>query len=245
MAYVKQTWVDGPDGKTPIDAEHLDHIEEGISKATSAGETATVYLASYKSQNDAAVAEVRSTANAALPKSLASATYATRADLRSLSDASLTKADAASTYATTAAVNALASTSGANVSLFGQTVSKNALVDLLTGGVQLYTDGGTANYGNVTLSQSAAGMAKIVIYYKNSDGAIGSTELQSPNGKSALLILANSNGSSAWIKMRGVSVSGTAISTTATAPNTQLRLPDGWASTGDYIAITEVRGWRV
>lgn len=245
MAYVKQTWVDGPDGKTPIDAEHLDHIEEGILDASSVAAKATAYLSAYKATNDAAVAAVKSTADAALPKPLAASTYATRADLRATADASLTKADAAATYATTAAVNALASTSGANVSLFGQTVSKNALVDLLTGGVQLYTDGGTANYGNITLSQSAAGMAKIVIYYKNSDGAIGSTELQSPNGKSALLILANSNGSSAWIKMRGVSVSGTAISTTATAPNTQLRLPDGAAGTGDYIAITEVRGWRV
>jgi hypothetical protein len=113
MAYAKQTWVDGPDGKTPIDAERLDHIEEGISKATSAGEAATVYLAAYKSENDAAVAAVRSTANAALPKSLASATYATRADLRSLSDASLTKADAASTYATQAALAAVKATADA------------------------------------------------------------------------------------------------------------------------------------
>ena len=27
MAYTKQTWVDGT---TPIDAEHLNHIEDGI-----------------------------------------------------------------------------------------------------------------------------------------------------------------------------------------------------------------------
>lgn len=29
MAYKKQTWVDGV---TPLDAEHLNHVEEGISQ---------------------------------------------------------------------------------------------------------------------------------------------------------------------------------------------------------------------
>ena len=116
MAYVKQTWMDGPEGKTPIDAEHLGHIEDGILNAASVADTATSGLASYKSQNDAAVAEVRSTANAALPKSLAASTYATQtalAAVKATADAALPKTDAASTYATQTALAAVKATADA------------------------------------------------------------------------------------------------------------------------------------
>lgn len=33
MAYEPQTWVDGGDGGTPITAERLSHIEDGITAA--------------------------------------------------------------------------------------------------------------------------------------------------------------------------------------------------------------------
>lgn len=33
MAYEPQTWVDGGDGGTPITAERLNHIEDGITPA--------------------------------------------------------------------------------------------------------------------------------------------------------------------------------------------------------------------
>lgn len=36
MAYEKQVWVDG---ETPLDAAHLNHIEEGIAQAVAAGLT--------------------------------------------------------------------------------------------------------------------------------------------------------------------------------------------------------------
>lgn len=40
MAYTKQTWVDGT---TPIDAEHMNHIEDGI-EAASSGQSAQMFL---------------------------------------------------------------------------------------------------------------------------------------------------------------------------------------------------------
>ena len=40
MAYTKQTWVDGT---TPIDAEHLNHMEDGI-EAASSGQSAPMFL---------------------------------------------------------------------------------------------------------------------------------------------------------------------------------------------------------
>ena len=33
MSYTKQTWVDGSAGGTPISAERLNHIEDGVSDA--------------------------------------------------------------------------------------------------------------------------------------------------------------------------------------------------------------------
>ena len=35
MAYTKQTWSDGPGGGTPLDADRLNHMEDGIAQATS------------------------------------------------------------------------------------------------------------------------------------------------------------------------------------------------------------------
>ncbi len=32
--YVKQTWLNGPDGQTPLDADRLNHMENGIAAAS-------------------------------------------------------------------------------------------------------------------------------------------------------------------------------------------------------------------
>lgn len=32
--YAKQTWVNGPDGQTPLDAVRLNHMESGIDAAS-------------------------------------------------------------------------------------------------------------------------------------------------------------------------------------------------------------------
>lgn len=32
--YTKQTWVNGPDGQTPLDAVRLNHMEDGIDAAS-------------------------------------------------------------------------------------------------------------------------------------------------------------------------------------------------------------------
>jgi hypothetical protein len=33
MSYTKQTWLNGPDGNTPVDADRLNHMEDGIATA--------------------------------------------------------------------------------------------------------------------------------------------------------------------------------------------------------------------
>ena len=40
MAYETQTWADGEDGGTPITAEALNHMEDGIEQATTAAAAA-------------------------------------------------------------------------------------------------------------------------------------------------------------------------------------------------------------
>lgn len=35
MSYTKQTWINGPDGQTPLDADRLNHMEDGIGAASS------------------------------------------------------------------------------------------------------------------------------------------------------------------------------------------------------------------
>lgn len=32
--YTKQTWLNGPDGQTPLDADRLNHMESGIAAAS-------------------------------------------------------------------------------------------------------------------------------------------------------------------------------------------------------------------
>lgn len=34
MSYTKQTWLNGPDGQTPLDADRLNHMEDGIETAS-------------------------------------------------------------------------------------------------------------------------------------------------------------------------------------------------------------------
>jgi hypothetical protein len=42
MAYVKQTWVDGQAGGTPVSAARLNHMEDGIEAASTGGGAGTV-----------------------------------------------------------------------------------------------------------------------------------------------------------------------------------------------------------
>lgn len=42
MAYVKQIWQNGPGGGTPINADRLNHMEDGIESAATGGTLATV-----------------------------------------------------------------------------------------------------------------------------------------------------------------------------------------------------------
>lgn len=43
MAYEKQEWADGPEGETPITADALNHIEDGIEAAAEAAGTAAAW----------------------------------------------------------------------------------------------------------------------------------------------------------------------------------------------------------
>jgi len=83
MAYTKQNWIDGAAGDTPIDAESLNHVEDGLEAAASIADSAA---ATASSGSDAAVAAQGSaddaqgtadggvaTANAAIPKATATA----------------------------------------------------------------------------------------------------------------------------------------------------------------------------
>lgn len=44
MVYVPQTWVDGPDGETPISAARLTHLEAGLVAAAAVADAAAAGL---------------------------------------------------------------------------------------------------------------------------------------------------------------------------------------------------------
>ena len=46
MAYVKQQWVDGYDGKTPVTAARLGHIEDGVEAAATTADSAAAGVTS-------------------------------------------------------------------------------------------------------------------------------------------------------------------------------------------------------
>jgi len=53
--YVKQVWIDGPDGQTPLDASRLNHMEDGISAAITQEELSTS-LADFVTDDELAAA---------------------------------------------------------------------------------------------------------------------------------------------------------------------------------------------
>lgn len=64
MAYEKQTWKNGEEGGTPITAERLNHIEEGIAEKSEkgdAGKAATISIDSVETVEPGEEAKIENT----------------------------------------------------------------------------------------------------------------------------------------------------------------------------------------
>lgn len=122
--------------------------------------------------------------------------------------------------------------------------------------VVLYDDDTTALNVPITLSETAANFRRLTICYKTNDDEYSSVEVWHPDGKlvslTATRTAGNSTASTVWLKSKTVLISGTTINTaysTSSGTNyyftSQTRADGNYATVhGDYIAITQVIGYR-
>ena len=57
MAYTRQTWADGPEGLTPIDAASLNYVEIGIEAVSNTADTAHAGAQAAQTTADGAVTD--------------------------------------------------------------------------------------------------------------------------------------------------------------------------------------------
>lgn len=108
-------------------------------------------------------------------------------------------------------------------------------------------DNDSATVGNtVTLSETAANFTRLTIYGKTNDGDYCSVDVWQPNGKNVLLNAALPSSTTAtYFKARKVYINETAISTSSSTATNQVTLKTSTTlQSGDYIAITQVIGYR-
>ena len=121
--------------------------------------------------------------------------------------------------------------------------------------VLLFDDDAQPMSGAVTLSESAASFSRLTICYRTNDGDYASVDVMHPDGKTVSLHAVRTAGTTTrnvWLKSKTVKISGTRINTNSTASGgttyyqTSEVRADGSqsANVGDYIAITQVVGYR-
>ena len=122
-----------------------------------------------------------------------------------------------------------------------------ALPDSASGGIQLfYNSSGASDKASIPLSESAAGMSRLVIYFLSDDGYSSSIEARDPDGKTVNPVLSQADGSQMWIKTAALKIMGTMIQWARPAQTVKL-IASGVASNklaSGNILVTEVRGWR-
>lgn len=107
----------------------------------------------------------------------------------------------------------------------------------------LYSDS-TGTTGTVTLSSSAAGYARMKIFYKDNNDAESCTEVYSPNGKTVYLAVARSS-DAIYLKCRNVTISGTSITNAQVPRESALRDQEYPAVTEtNNIYVVRVEGWK-
>lgn len=120
--------------------------------------------------------------------------------------------------------------------------------------VVLFDNDAQALRGAVTLAETAANFSRLVICYRSNDGDYGSAEVWHPDGKTVSLLAARTAGGgtvNVYLKSKTVLISGTKIDTVSYESSgtrwatSQVRVEGSNAATqGDYIAITQVIGYR-
>lgn len=102
--------------------------------------------------------------------------------------------------------------------------------------------------GAITLAESATNFDMLVICYKTNDGDFASTSVMHPNGKSVCLWGATVSGGYMYMKSRAVQINGNTIDTANNGQGTyytgQGYIPSPTVNTGDYIAVTQVIGYK-
>lgn len=125
-------------------------------------------------------------------------------------------------------------------------INGKALNDKVTNlkGKVLYNNNSGSN-GTVTLSESSANFDCLEIFFKEQSGVpeFSSTRVSSANGKRANLEISStdSSASGVWIKLKTVSISGTAISSVFQAEGA---VKGGTVSNSNFIYIVKIIGYK-
>lgn len=147
---------------------------------------------------------------------------------------------------------------GTPVPLFDLLVPISSIRDMVSqrDPVVLFDNESAAASATTTLSQSSAGFRRLTIFYRDTDGAHGSVDVWSPNGKTVGLgimwVSETARTPASYNRFRWVRISGSTISTVGSREaghnyrTGQQALGSGSADVStDRIAITQVLGWRV
>ena len=131
---------------------------------------------------------------------------------------------------------------------------KKALTKILNAqGTLLFNNDSQPMSGAITLSESAANYKMLEICFKTNDGFYDSAKVYNPNGKNVILWTAGvtaseGNHGRVYAKIKVVNISGTIINTSDNASYYRTAQKDtavtGVGTVGDYIAITQVIGYK-
>lgn len=127
----------------------------------------------------------------------------------------------------------------------GGTTESSAISSLGIDGTALYSNSSGTN-GTVLLSETSANFNRMMIYFKHNDGEHGSLEINSPDGKSALLsTMKYRNDNVTYITSSKISISGTQITWTGDHGYNRLKSqPEITMNNVEYMYITKVVGYK-
>jgi len=123
---------------------------------------------------------------------------------------------------------------------------KKLIAKILNNRVVLFDNDNQSMSGAITLSESASNFEMLTICYRSNDGTFASADVYRPNNKKVNLWVALYVSGGMYLKTKDVIIEGNTINTYkgSVYVTGQGYIPNPNVASGDYIAITQVIGYR-
>ena len=123
---------------------------------------------------------------------------------------------------------------------------KKLIAKMLNNRVVLFDNDSQSMSGAITLSESASNFEMLTICYRSNDGVFASVDVYRPNNKKVNLWVALYVSGGMYLKTRDVIIEGNTINTFkgSVYVTGEGHIPNPNVTWGDYIAITQVIGYR-